>query len=258
MPYITPETKPETNECFWFLVPNDPYWLAAFYGALDELGKEYNHESVTGLPADVVAAAWRQIADDARASDCMIGSVIPTARGDYPSNWLLCDGQRYAKADYPRLGEVIAFDLWDPNDYDYFYVPNLVDRFVRGGLTPGDIGDIGGAETVTLTEAQLPTVTVLQNEHNHEQFEHTHWQAGHQHIYDKPFSNVDIEGPGAPDPLGLGLPFIPTGTNWVQPEIYASTAVNKKATATNQPFGDGEAHDNMPPYYTLRYFIIAR
>ena len=122
----------------------------------------------------------------------------------------------------------------------------------------GPLGFTGGQREVTLTEPQLPQVTVVQNAHNHVQNPHTHTQAGHQHVYDKPFSNLDVEGPGAPDPLGLGLPFVPTGTSWVAPQIFQNTATNQSAVATNQPFGGGEAHENRPPFIRLEYYVVAK
>lgn len=59
----------------------------------------------------------------------------------------------------------------------------------------------------------------------------------HTHTYDKPILGVDLEGVGIPDPTSVGLPFLSTPTG--------ST-------------GDGNAHDNMPPFYALRYAVIAK
>lgn len=59
----------------------------------------------------------------------------------------------------------------------------------------------------------------------------------HTHIYQKETINIDVESVGIPDPTGVGLPTLPTAT--------AST-------------GGGNAHDNMPPYYAMRYAVIAK
>lgn len=59
----------------------------------------------------------------------------------------------------------------------------------------------------------------------------------HSHGYLTPTFNVDIESVGVPDPTGVGLPQVPAVTD--------ST-------------GGGQAHENRPPYYAVRYAIIAR
>lgn len=59
----------------------------------------------------------------------------------------------------------------------------------------------------------------------------------HKHWYDRPTFNVDVESVGIPDPTGLGLPFIPT--------LSGAT-------------GGGQNHENMPPYYALKYAVVAR
>lgn len=59
----------------------------------------------------------------------------------------------------------------------------------------------------------------------------------HSHTYDKEIYNIDIESVGIPDPTGVGIPPIPTQTSNT---------------------GSGDAHNNMPPYYALKYVVIAR
>lgn len=257
MAYITPDGNATDQLCCRVSIPNDPFNIAAFLGAIMDLGYSSNWESIGGLTPSEVSEQWREIFSEIKVDNCMIGTVVAYAAGDWPTNWLLCDGQRYLRADFPKLSPKIAFNLIDPNDNAYFFTPNLIDRFVIGGNTPNKVGNTGGAETVTLTEAQLPVVTVQQDAHGHQAIAHTHTQAGHFHTYQVPSFNLDIEGPGAPDPLGFGQPMLPAATDWKAPEIYPAGGDVNPTTATNQPFGSGEAHDNMPPYYTLRYFMIA-
>lgn len=59
----------------------------------------------------------------------------------------------------------------------------------------------------------------------------------HRHLYDKEIYNIDVESVGIPDPFGVGIPPIPT--------LTSST-------------GGGNAHNNMPPYYALKYAVIAK
>lgn len=59
----------------------------------------------------------------------------------------------------------------------------------------------------------------------------------HAHLYDKETFNIDVESVGIPDPTGVGLPHIPT--------LTSST-------------GGGNAHNNMPPYYALKYAVVSK
>lgn len=61
--------------------------------------------------------------------------------------------------------------------------------------------------------------------------------AAHDHLYDKETYNIDVESVGIPDPTGVGLPASPTLTSQT---------------------GNGDAHNNMPPYYALKYVVVAR
>lgn len=258
MPFITPGQKPDATQCFRFLIPDDPYWLAAFYGVLDDLGQSYNHESIDGLSPDVVADSWRVIIDQAKEQECnpMIGAVFPSIVGVIPDNWLLLDGAWWPIADYPVLYQRML-GTWESNA-THFQLPDFTGMFVMGADGQGPLGWKGGLASVTLTEQQLPVVTVAQNEHNHIQNPHAHTQQGHQHVYNVPSFNLDVEGPGAPDPLGFGQPMLPAGTDWRAPVINQNTATNQSTVATNQPFGGGESHENRPPFIRLEYYVVAR
>lgn len=59
----------------------------------------------------------------------------------------------------------------------------------------------------------------------------------HTHTYDKEIYNIDIESVGIPDPTGVGIPPLPTQTS---------------ATGSDTP------HNNMPPFYALKYVVVAR
>jgi len=86
------------------------------------------------------------------------------------------------------------------------------------------VEEIGGAKTVTLTEAQLPTHTHVQNAHSHglERF---------------------------PTATGASSGF--TADTSMSGTPAAVTQVTAAATATNQTAGSGQAHPNLQPYIVV-------
>lgn len=59
----------------------------------------------------------------------------------------------------------------------------------------------------------------------------------HAHTYYQFTFGVDIESVGVPDPTGVGQPALPDSTS---------------------SEGGGQSHNNMPPFITLRYYMVAR
>jgi microcystin-dependent protein len=138
--------------------------------------------------------------------------------------------------------------------------------------TDFDLGDTGGAKTVTLTQAQMPSHTHAQAAHTHVQDPHNHVQDPHQHT-SPPHAhaqNVTADtGAGAGIRLdyqgdAVGAQAFPQGINTEATEaaINNNTAVNQAATATNaaagaaiQTTGGDGAHPNVQPYLAMAYYI---
>lgn len=59
----------------------------------------------------------------------------------------------------------------------------------------------------------------------------------HAHGYTQYTFGIDIESVGVPDPTGVGNPRLPESTDQT---------------------GGGQPHNNMPPFYALKYAVIAR
>ncbi len=138
----------------------------------------------------------------------------------------------------PILNDVIPSNmlLCDGSTFNKIDFPELYDVLPAvlisnpsTGLTP-DLRDMFVvAASATILEHSTggsDTHTLLETE-----------MPSHAHLYDKETFNIDIESVGIPDPTGVGLPHIPT--------------------LTSSAGGDG-AHNNMPPYYSLKYVVVAK
>ena len=158
------------------------------------------------------------------------GEVRLFAGNFAPNGWMDCDGQLLPISEYETLFQLIG-TTYGGDGQSTFALPDLRGRApVHQGTGPGlstvVIGEDGGAESVTLTQAQVPM--------------HTHALIG------------SAANATATSPAG-GVP----GT---MPEVAAS-AYGSDAPLTTlspqglAPAGGSQPHDNMQPYLTVRYII---
>jgi len=92
-----------------------------------------------------------------------IGEVKAFAGNFAPTNWLRCDGQLLPIASYLDLYQVIG-TTYGGDGVSTFALPDLRGRVPVGigqgpGLTARSLGQSGGAESVALTSAQIPSHT---------------------------------------------------------------------------------------------------
>jgi len=100
--------------------------------------------------------------------------------------------------------------------------PDLRDKFVVGAGSTYDPEDTGGAATVTLTEDDIPT-----------------------HDHDLPATIVTSAG-GIDDDYNVSSGF----TTLVKSVITGSVG-----PVQTRNFGDGNSHENLPPYFSLAYIM---
>ena len=215
--------------CRRLRIPNQLDVIMLVNGAITELLKYSNYEPFGDMPPEEVTQMFTEMWLDFIESDaCMIGQVAPFATGNIPEGWLECDGGIYEREAYPALYAVLHPDLLI--DVDSFRTPDLVGRFVMGGT--GDMGfypahETGGEETHTLTVAEMPV--------------HGHIDSGHSHPVHDHLTALAV----VPGEVPVNIPSLFPG----------STGLGQ---ANIQSTGGGDAHNNIPPYYTLRYFICYR
>ncbi len=150
-----------------------------------------------------------------------------------PAGWAMCNGQVLAISQNTALFSLVG-TFYGGNGTSNFALPNLQGRFPlqqgQGpGLSPRDVGEIGGESAVTLTASQLPS-------HNH---------------------NVQCRNLA-------GDQSDPTNHVWAKPHvgkatdnIYSTSTSNNTTMNSNAigSTGGNQSHNNMMPFLALNYII---
>jgi microcystin-dependent protein len=149
-----------------------------------------------------------------------------------PRSWAFCDGQLLPVSQNTALFSLIG-TTYGGDGRSTTALPNLQGRAPmhpgRGpGLTSRRLGQRGGVEMVTLTEAQMPN--------------HTHTMAGSR-------SRTNLQAPGPDRSLGVTLA---TG-NAYQSDTSSSIVSLNSSALTNT--GGSQAHNNMQPFIAMNYII---
>ena len=192
-----------------------------------------------------------------------IGSVTAFAGATAPSGWLLCAGQTVSRTQYSGLFLTIGTTYGAGDGSTTFALPDLRGRVIAGEddmggtaanrLTSGGagingivLGATGGAETVTLTTAQMPSHTHTQNAHNHTQDAHSH-------------QVNEIAHPWAGQTgSGFRLDVVTSTLNGGWSAVSSAQPAISSVVATNQNTGGGGAHNNTQPTIVLNYIIKAQ
>jgi microcystin-dependent protein len=191
-----------------------------------------------------------------------VGVVNMWVTSTAPTGWLLCDGSTKSTTTNPELANLYSVigTIYGGTDATSFRLPDLRGRVPMGAGTGRNVADsanltartlgakISDAETVILTEAQLAS-------HNHTQNSHGHSinDAGHTHAQKV---TAGVSG-------GSGIRTDYTGdysgAQQYQQGITTDTSgtgisINGN-TATNNPTGGGQAHENTQPSTVINFII---
>jgi microcystin-dependent protein len=210
-----------------------------------------------------------------------VGAITQFAGSTAPDGYLLCTGQSISTTTFASLFAVIGYTYGGSGSN--FTIPNLQGRIPVGrdaAQAEFDVlGEAGGAKTHTLTTAEMPSHTHIQDSHNHTQNSHNHTQNSHNHTQNahnhappnqtspaagyvgasNQFQWADVAPRVGGSPYAyLNYSAMPNATATNQATTatnQATTATNIATTATNQNTGGGGAHNNLQPYIVVNYII---
>lgn len=171
------------------------------------------------------------------------GAIIQWGGSTAPVNWLLCDGSAVSRTTYASLFAAVGTSYGTGDGSTTFNLPDLRGRVPVGknGGSFGTLGATGGAETVTLTESQMPShthtgTTSTNGDHTHAIYGSNGGSAG---------ASISITGNSNND------------RSWYLPGGIAASAGSHNHSFTTGATGGGGAHTNLQPYQVVNYIIKA-
>ena len=161
-----------------------------------------------------------------------VGEIRAVGFNFAPQGWAFCDGQLLPISQNTALFSLLG-TTYGGDGKSTFALPNLQGMTPRGwgqgaGLSPVELGEEGGAATVTLLQSQMP-------QHNHA-------------IY------TDSAAGTTGDPTGAT--FAESRYGRVAQNLYAGAADGTTMHPSMLAIAGGStAHNNMPPYLVLNFII---
>ncbi len=165
-------------------------------------------------------------------SEPFIGEIRLFAGNFAPVGWSFCNGALLSIAEYGALFNLIG-TTYGGDGQNTFALPNLQSRVpIHMGAGPGGPyvqGQVGGAESVTLTSAQVGA--------------HTHTL------------NAVNSGASAQSPTGA-LPGL-TSSSQTGTALYGTGSSNLTTltSASIGPSSGGQPHSNIQPYLAISFII---
>lgn len=170
-------------------------------------------------------------------SDPFIAEVRIWALNFAPRGWAFCNGQTLPIAQNTALFSLLG-TTYGGNGTTIFGLPDLMGRspVQQGsgpGLTPRELGEVGGSPSVTVLDSELPS--------------HTHTLAGANQPGQR-------SAPQSGDALGVDTPTVGSS------EIVRFLNNNPGARVvmspnTLTPSGGSEPHENQQPFLALNFCI---
>lgn len=245
--WLTPDSHPVGLTCYRLYCPTGEEFESALRGAIAPLAHVWNWEQSGALTpeetadyfadANIETMKWRRCVH--------VGTVFWFTGQTAPTGSLDCNGATYQQTAYPDLFAVIG-TVFGASGVGTFRVPHISRRVIVGcddtlGVPLRQVGDIGGAEDVTLAESELPA-------HAHSMPDHTHTIDPHNHTTHS-HTGIVVVAPGEAPVQSPGF------ANWLTSSKGLTT--NAGGSGDTGDAGGGDAHENMPPFIVLRPCIQA-
>ena len=192
-----------------------------------------------------------------------IGALLSFAGSTAPLGWLMCDGAAVSRATYAALFAVIGTTYGVGDGSTTFNVPDLRNRVPVGSGSTYTRGQTGGAATVTLSSAQMPSHSHTFSDTSSSAGSHGHSgsatsDGSHSHSYYSAGSRSDLLAGG-----GTGAATSATGTTSSGGSHSHSVSINSAGdhthsiSGTTSAVGSGSSHENMPPFVAMPTLIRA-
>lgn len=196
------------------------------------------------------------------AANRIVGEMVDYGGTAAPSLWLLAFGQAISRTTYASLFAAIGTTFGAGDGISTFNVPDTRGRVIAGadnmggsaanrlttasGMTTGNLGGTGGAETVVLTTAQLPVHS------------HTPSDPGHTHGVSDPQHQHTVSGNAGFSVQGGGSAInVFSGSSSTG---FSATGISINSNTTGITIGNtgsGSAHNNVQPTLVMNKIIYA-
>lgn len=194
-----------------------------------------------------------------------IGALVPFAGASAPTGFLICDGAAVSRTTYAALFAVVGTTYGAGNGTTTFNIPNAVNRIPVGSGGSYTRGQTGGAATVTLSDAQMPSHdhslsgTTSSDSHSHGISGSTTSAGGHDHSVGNQGGRSDLlAGGGTSAATSGGGTTSSDGSHshGISASIGSDTH-SHTLSGTSGTAGSDAAHENMPPFIAMPYIIRA-
>ena len=169
-------------------------------------------------------------------SDQYVAEIRMFAGNFAPVDWAMCNGQILPISQYTALFSLLG-TYYGGNGTSNFALPNLqgatpMQQGQGPGLSPRDLGETGGEQTVTVLSTQMPA---------------------HSHFFEC-VTDVGTVAASSNNYLGTGSAGPPNRAT--KGLLYSSNAPNAQMNPSATSFAGGnQPHNNLMPYQVVNFII---